>query len=55
MKIAVTYENGEIFQHFGQHHPEMFIPDLSAVCLPDGKVVNGSGDYQHFDHEHQNW
>lgn len=44
MKIAVTYENGEIFQHFG--HTETF----KVYDVQDGKVVesevvstNGSG------------
>lgn len=44
MKIAVTYENGEIFQHFG--HTEQF----KIYEVEDGKVVssevvdtNGSG------------
>lgn len=34
MKIAVTYENGEIFQHFG-HTAEFKIYEVA-----DGKVVN---------------
>lgn len=44
MRIAVTYENGEIFQHFG--HTEQF----KIYDVEDGKVVssqiidtNGSG------------
>ena len=44
MKIAVTYDNGEIFQHFG--HTETF----KIYDIADGKVVsaevvdtNGSG------------
>ena len=44
MKLAVTYENGEIFQHFG--HTETF----KIYDIADGKVVsaevvdtNGSG------------
>ena len=44
MKIAVTYDNGEIFQHFG--HTETF----KVYEVEDGKVVsseligsNGSG------------
>ena len=44
MKIAVTYENGQIFQHFG--HTEQF----KIYTVEDGKVVsaavvdtNGSG------------
>ncbi len=44
MKIAVTYENGEVFQHFG--HAEQF----KMYYVEDGKVIsseivstNGSG------------
>ncbi len=44
MKIAVTYENGEIFQHFG--HTEQF----KLYTVEDGKITgeqvvdtNGSG------------
>ena len=44
MKIAVTYENGEVFQHFG--HTEQF----KIYHVEDGKIVssevvntNGSG------------
>lgn len=44
MRIAVTYENGEIFQHFG--HTEQF----KLYDIEDGKIVsqqvidtNGSG------------
>lgn len=44
MKIAVTYENGQVFQHFG--HTEQF----KIYTVEDGKVVsaevvdtNGSG------------
>ena len=44
MKIAVTYDNGQIFQHFG--HTEQF----KLYTVEDGKVVssevvdtNGSG------------
>ena len=44
MKIAVTYENGLIFQHFG--HTEQF----KIYTVEDGKIVssevvdtNGSG------------
>ncbi len=44
MKIAVTYENGQIFQHFG--HTEQF----KIYTIDDGKIVsakvvdtNGSG------------
>lgn len=34
MKIAVTYENGEVFQHFG--HTETF----KVYDADDGKIVN---------------
>ena len=34
MKIAVTYENGEVFQHFG--HTEMF----KVYEVKDGKIVS---------------
>ena len=44
MKIAVTYENGQVFQHFG--HTEFF----KVYEVEEGKVVsaevvdtNGSG------------
>lgn len=36
MKIAVTYENGQVFQHFG-HTSEFKIYDVE-----DGKVVSSS-------------
>ena len=44
MKIAVTYENGEIFQHFG--HTEQFkLYEVSGGKLLHAQVVdtNGSG------------
>ena len=44
MKIAVTYENGEIFQHFG--HTEAFkIYDIADCKVVSAEVVdtNGSG------------
>ena len=34
MKIAVTYENGQIFQHFG--HTEQF----KLYTVEDGKIVS---------------
>ena len=34
MKIAVTYENGQIFQHFG--HTEQFM----LYDVEDGKIVS---------------
>lgn len=44
MKVAVTYENGEIFQHFG-HTEEMKIYDISEKKIISSEVVstNGSG------------
>ena len=36
MKIAVTYENGQIFQHFG--HTEQF----KIYTVEDGKVVSAA-------------
>lgn len=44
MKIAVTYENGQIFQHFG--HTEYFkVYEVQDGKIIDSKVVdtNGSG------------
>lgn len=45
MKIAVTYENGEIFQHFG--HTEQF----KIYDVEDGKIVSsqvvGSDGFGH--------
>ena len=34
MKIAVTYENGEIFQHFG--HTEQF----KVYEVQEGRIIN---------------
>ena len=34
MRVAATYENGEIFQHFG--HSEQF----TLYDIEDGKIVN---------------
>ncbi len=44
MRIAVTYENGEIFQHFG--HTEQFkIYDIEDNKIVKSEVIdtNGSG------------
>ena len=44
MRIAVTYENGEIFQHFG--HTEQFkVYDVENGKIMSAEVVdtNGSG------------
>lgn len=44
MKIAVTYENGQVFQHFG--HTEQFkVYEIEDHKVTDSKIVdtNGSG------------
>ena len=42
MRVAVTYENGEIFQHFG--HTEQFkIYDVQDGKVTDSKIVDTSG------------
>lgn len=42
MRIAVTYENGEIFQHFG--HTEQFkLYDVENYKVVDSKVVGSNG------------
>ncbi len=44
MKTEVTYDNGEVFQHFG--HTEYFkLYDIDGTNVSEGKVVptNGSG------------
>ena len=45
MKIAVTYENGQVFQHFG--HTEQF----KLYDTEDGKIIGteivGTGDSVH--------
>lgn len=44
MRIAVTYENGEVFQHFG--HSEQFkVYDVEDGAVKDSRVVptQGSG------------
>ena len=44
MRIAVTYENGEIFQHFG-HSAQFKLYDVEDGKIVDARVVdtNGSG------------
>lgn len=44
MRIAVTYENGQIFQHFG-HTKTFKIYDVDGKAIISSKVVdtNGSG------------
>ena len=34
MKVAVTYENGEVFQHFGR------TPQFKVYEITDGRVVS---------------
>ena len=42
MRVAVTYENGQIFQHFG--HTENFkIYDVSEGKVTDSKVIGNNG------------
>lgn len=42
MQIAVTYENGQIFQHFG--HTEQFkLYKIENNCVTDSKVVSTEG------------
>ena len=44
MKIAVTYENGEVFQHFG-HTAQFKLYEVEAGKIVNAEVVdtNGSG------------
>lgn len=43
MKIAVTYENGQVFQHFG--HTENFkIYEVEEGKITDAKVVDANGN-----------
>lgn len=43
MKIAVTYENGKVFQHFG--HTEAFkIYEISEGKIIDTKIVSTEGE-----------
>ena len=42
MKVAVTYENGEVFQHFG--HTEQFkIYDVDGSGITDSQIVSSVG------------
>ena len=51
MKVAVTYENGEVFQHFGR------TPAFKVYEISDGAYVVGSlpeiGDATCDHHEHE--
>ena len=42
MKIAVTYENGEVFQHFG-HTAQFKVYDVAQGCVISAVVVNTEG------------
>ena len=43
MKIAVTYKNGEVFQHFG--HSEYFkIYDISDGAVKNAQIVGTEGE-----------
>lgn len=44
MKIAVTYENGEVFQHFG-HTSEFKVYEVDGKAVVSSEIVgtNGSG------------
>ena len=44
MKLAVTYENGQVFQHFG-HTAQFKLYDVSDGAVTASQVVdtNGSG------------
>ena len=44
MKIAVTYENGQVFQHFG-HTAQFKLYDVENGAIASSQVVdtNGSG------------
>ena len=43
MKIAVTYENGQVFQHFG--HSEQFkVYEAEDGKVPDSHVISAGGN-----------
>lgn len=42
MKIAVTYENGEIFQHFG-HSQQFKIYEIDEEKIVNEKTINTNG------------
>ncbi len=42
MRIAVTYDNGEIFQHFG-HTEEFKIFDVESGKIADSRVISADG------------
>lgn len=41
-KIAVTYKNGEIFQHFG-HTEDFKVYSIEDNCISDSGVINTNG------------
>ena len=43
MRIAVTYDNGEIFQHFG-HARQFKLYDVENGAIQAERVVEGDGD-----------
>ena len=43
MKIAVTYENGEVFQHFG-HTEEFKVYDVEDGKVVSSKVIGSDGN-----------
>ena len=45
MKLAVTYENGEIYQHFG-HTPHFELYDIQDGKVADSRIVD-TGDCGH--------
>ncbi len=42
MKIAVTYENGQIFQHFG-HTQEFKVYEIEDGKIKDRKIIGNGG------------
>lgn len=42
MKIAITYENGKVFQHFG-HTSEFKIYDVEGNSVVSSNVINADG------------
>lgn len=43
MRIAVTYENGQIFQHFG-HTQQFKIYDVNDGAITEENIVNTNGN-----------
>ena len=53
MRVAVTYDNGNIFGHFGR--TEQFkVYDIEDGKIVDSKILdtNGEANCDHHDHEH---